>query len=59
MRTDNGIDLALQSFRNSAKRAGRIYTNTVRAHGTTVLDLEWRLVDGLPQELKLLGCWEI
>jgi hypothetical protein len=59
MRAANETGLALQSFRNSAKRAGRIDTNTVRGHGTTALDLEWRLADGLPQELKLLGCSEI
>jgi hypothetical protein len=59
MRTANEIGLALQSFRNSAKRAGRIDTNTVRGYGTTVLDLEWRFGDSLPQELKLLGCSEI
>ncbi len=33
--------------------------NTVRGDGTTVQDLEWRVVDGFPQQLKLLGCSEI
>ena len=50
MRSANEIGLAPQSFRNSAKRAGRIDTNTARGHGTAVLDLEWRLVDALPRE---------
>jgi len=59
MRTDNEIGLALQSFRSSAKRAGRVGMNTVRGDGTTVQDLEGRVVDGFPQQLKLLGCSEI
>src|SRR5260370_8893380 len=42
MRTDNEIGLGLQSFRNSAKRAGAIDTNTVRGHGATALDLHGR-----------------
>jgi len=59
MRTNNEIGLALQSFRSSAKSAGRIGMNTVRGDGTTVQDLEGRVLDGFPQQLKLLGCSEI